>query len=153
MMGDQIASKLNALFDLNQRKCPRKLRYRWSCPVVAQEMGDFLLVPLSSSKELTSEGWHMQHCVATYDARCAMGSYHVFSVRDLLGIRVATLGLTYGANGLKVDQCLGLSNTDVMLKSLEWINGSGKHESMEEFTDIHYLALDVARLLNALTAD
>ena len=140
MINEQTVSELNQLFGLDKSAASRKLRHRWSCPVPAQEMGDFLVVPLISSKELRSEGWHMQHCVATYDARCAIGLYQVFSVRDQPGNRIATLGLTYGSNGWKVDQCLGFSNAEVMIRYVE---------STVEFTDLHYLAQDVARQLNA----
>lgn len=91
----------------------------------------------------------MQHCVASYDVNCARGLYQVISVRDLLGNRVATLGLTYGATGWTVDQCLGSSNAIVMRKSIEWIYEGGQHESTEAYTDLHYLAQEVARLMNA----
>jgi len=149
MISEQTARELNQLFGLNQQDDSlRKLRYRWPCPLVAQEMGDFFVVPLTSSRELASEGWNMQHCVATYDSNCANGIYQVFSIRDLLGNRIATLGLTYGPNGWKVDQCLGLSNVEVMLKPVEWIQGDGIQESRDDFTDLHYLAQEVARLLN-----
>lgn len=151
MISEQTVRELNQLFGLDQSTPSRKLRYRWACPVLAQEMGDFLVVPLASSKELTSEGWHMQHCVASYDARCANGMYQVFSIRDLLGNRIATLGLAYGASGWTVDQCLGIGNSEVMLKFTEWIHGIGKHESMDEFTDLHFLSQEVARLLNRVT--
>lgn len=151
MISEQTVGELNQLFGLDQSTPTRKLRYRWSCPVLAQEMGDFFVVPLTSSKELASEGWHMQHCVASYDARCANGMYQVFCIRDLLGNRIATLGLTYGSNGWKVDQCLGIGNAEVMQRYVEWVHGNGKHESMDEFTDLHYLAQEVARQLNALT--
>jgi len=151
MISEQTVGELNQLFGLDQSTPTRKLRYRWSCPVLAQEMGDFFVVPLASTKELASEGWHMQHCVASYDARCANGLYQVFSIRDLLGNRIATLGLTYGSNGWKVDQCLGICNAEFMLRYVEWVHGNGKHESMDEFTDLHYLAQDVARQLNTFT--
>lgn len=151
MLSEKTACELNQLFELTKAAPSRKLRYRWACPVLAQEIGDFSIAPLVSSKELESEGWHMQHCVATYAANCASGLYQVISVRDLLGNRLATLGLTYVASGWKVDQCLGLGNATVMHKSIEWIHEGGKHESTVEYTDLHYLAQEVARLLNAAT--
>ena len=151
MISEQTVGQLNQLFGLDQPARSRKLRYRWSCPVAVQEMGDFFVVPLTSSKELASEGWHMRHCVVSYDARCAHGMYQVFSIRDLLGNRIATLGTIYGAHGWMVDQCLGISNAEVLLNCVEWINGNGKHESMDEFTDLHYLVQDVVRQLNTLT--
>ena len=151
MFSEQTVNELNQLFGLDQSTPTRKLRYRWACPVPAQKMGDFLAVPLASSKELTSEGWHMQHCVASYDARCANDMYQVFSIRDLLGNRIATLGLAYGASGWTVDQCLGIGNFEVMLKTAEWIHDNGKHESVDEFTDLHFLSQEVARLLNRVT--
>ncbi len=149
MLSEQVVVELNRLFGLTKEAPSRKLRYRWACPILTQELGDFIIVPLVSSKELASEGWHMQQCVATYDVNCAGGLYQVISVRDLLGNRVATLGLTYGATGWTVDQCLGVSNAVVMRKSVEWIYEGGQHESTEEYTDLHYLAQEVARLLNA----
>jgi hypothetical protein len=151
MISKQTVGELNQLFGLKQSTPSRKLRHRWACPVLAQEIGDFFVVPLASLKELASEGRRMQHCVASYETRCVNGMYQVFSIRDLHGNRIATLGLTYGSTGWKVDQCLGISNTEVLLHTVEWIDGNGNHESMDEFTDLHYLAYEVARLLNTLT--
>ena len=153
MLSEQVVVEMNQLFGLIKAAPSRKLRYRWTCKVLAQETGDFFVVPLVSSNELRSEGWHMQHCVATYDVNCANGLYQVISVRDLLGNRVATLGLTYGATGWTVDQCLGSKNAIVVRESIEWINEAGKHESTEEYTDLHYLAQEMARLLNAQARD
>ena len=149
MLSEQVIAELNQLFGLTKSTRSCKLRYRWVCPILAQEIGNFSIVPLVTSKQLASEGWHMQHCVAAYDANCAKGLYQVFSIRDLLGSRLATLGLTYGASGWKVDQCFGVGNATVMCKSIEWINDGGKNESMLEYTDLHYLAQEMARLLNA----
>jgi hypothetical protein len=153
MLSEITVGELNQLFGLVRVTGSRKLRYRWTCHLAAQEVGDFFFAPLLSTKELVSEGWHMQHCVATYDAQCAKGLYQVFSIRDLLGKRLATLGLAYGGCGWKVHQCLGKGNTVVLRECIEWLNDNGKHVSIEDETDLHYVALEIARLLNSVATD
>jgi len=148
MPSDETVSELNQLFGLGQAAPARKLRYGWPCPVAEQEMGDFRLVPLTSSSALAGEGWHMQHCVASYATQCATGLYQVFSIRDLLGRRLATLGLAFAASGWRVDQCLGFKNAEVLMQTAEWLHGNGEHQSPEEFPDLHYVAQEVTRILN-----
>jgi hypothetical protein len=149
MLSEQTVRELNQLFGLAQMTLSRKTRYRWSCPLEAHDLGDFRVVPLTSSRALASEGWNMQSCVTSYDAKCALGFYQLFSIRDLRGDRIATLGLTYRDSGWTVDQCLGQGNAEVMNKTVEWIHDNGQHESMDEFTDLHYVALEVVRLLKS----
>ncbi len=148
MLSEKTVGELNRLFGLGQAMRAGKLRYRWACPVAEQEMGDFRIVPLTSSTALAGEGWHMQHCVASYATQCATGLYQVFSIRNLLGCRLATLGLACTGCGWRVDQCLGFKNAEVLMQTAEWLHGNGEHQSTEEFTDLHYVAQEVTRLLN-----
>jgi hypothetical protein len=148
MVDGQTARESNRLCELNSTVSVNEFRYRWQCPVQEQTMGDFHIVPLTTANELASEGRNMHDCVASYGAACAKGLYQVFSIRDLDGERVATLGLVYAVGGWKVDQCIGILNDEVTTTIVEWIDGNGKHDSMDEPTDLHFLAQDVARLMN-----
>ena len=124
-------------------------RRRWQSVLAPQELGEFWVVPLTSSKALSSEGWNMRHCVGDYALACANGVYQVFSIRDLGGVRVATLGLTYARGYWSVDQCRGPDNADVIESVREWVDENGKHHGIEEYSDLHYIALEIASLVNA----
>lgn len=56
--------------------------------------------------------------------------------------------MIYGAGRWKVDQCLGFKNAEVLMETTECIHGNERHDSIEEFTDLHYVAQKVTRLLN-----
>jgi hypothetical protein len=146
-LNEQTIREMNHLFGLSTTTPTGKIRYRWQSPLQIQEMGDFCVVPLTSTKDLASEGWNMRHCVASYDVDCANGLYQVFSIRDLDGKRLATLGLRYDPNGWKLDQCLGLLNAEVTTSVVEWIDGNGNHHSINQPTEIHFLAQEVERLM------
>ena len=148
MLDEQTVRELNRLFGLDREASAGKIRYRWQSALQVQELGDFLIIPLTSSRELSSEGWNMEHCVAHYDADCAKGMYQVFSIRDLDGTRIATLGLIYTAGVWRVDQCLGFRNEEVVTTFVECVDQNGKHDSLEELTDLHFLSLEIVRLLN-----
>lgn len=148
MLDEQTVRELNRLFGLDRATPTGKIRYRWQSSLQAQEFGDFHIIPLTSSKELSSEGWNMNHCVAHYDADCAKGMYQVFSIRDQDGTRIATLGLIYTAGFWRIDQCLGFGNEAVVTTVVEWVDQNGKHDSLNEFTDLHYLSQEIVRLLN-----
>jgi len=147
MLNEQTIREMNRLFGLSNPTPTGKIRYRWQSPLRVQEMGNFRVVPLTSTKDLASEGWNMRHCVANYDVDCARGLYQVFSIRDLDGKRLATLGLRYDPNGWKLDQCLGILNAEVITSVVDWIDGNGNHHSIDQPTEIYFLAQEVERLM------
>lgn len=125
----------------------------WRCPLSPFEISDFKITPLTSSRALASEGWNMQHCVATYAEHCATGLYHVFSIRNSINQRIATLGLQLSHDLWRVDQCLGFRNVQVTFRIDKRDDVNGKHMESHEPTDLHYLAHEVARLLNRTMQD
>ncbi|PWB57826.1 MAG: hypothetical protein C3F18_03515, partial [Nitrosomonadales bacterium] len=83
MPDDKTTSTMSPSGREKTSKASKKPRYRWICALPAQQIGNFLFLPLTSTKELASEGRSMRNCVAQYDEICAIGVYQVFSVRDL----------------------------------------------------------------------
>lgn len=150
MLDEKTVRELYRLLGLDRSTPTGKVGYRWQSTLQAQEIGDFRIIPLTSSMELTSEGWNMKHWAANYDEDCAKGLYQVFSVRNLDGEAVATLSLRYGAGQWRVDQCLGFRYEEVTSTVVEWVDQNGKHNERNDPTDLHFLAQDVARLMNQI---
>ncbi|MEA3642569.1 MAG: PcfJ domain-containing protein [Lamprobacter sp.] len=88
-----------------------KKQQHWRPGLEEQKIGKFKIVPLTSSKQLKSEGWHMMNCVANYSNACKKDEYRVFSIRDLSGERLATLGMIRKNNQWWIDQCFGPCNS------------------------------------------
>ena len=134
------------LAEQQARSTSKKPRYRWVSALSQLWLGDFLFLPLTSTKDLVFEGRAMRNCVARYDESCAKGIYRVFSIRDLDEKRLATLGLTFGAFGWKLDQCLGKRNINLITgTALGFCDDVGFYE-VEENNDLYYAAQEVARL-------
>ena len=77
----------------------------------------------------------------------------MFSIRSAAGRRLATLGLSVGSGNWKVYQCQGYRNANVSRANFTWIDQDGKHNAVDERTDLHYVAQEIARLLNRSDAD
>ena len=78
---------------------------------------------LNSSGALREEGRVMDHCVATYDAKCERGDSRIFSVQNSEGVHTGTLELTTdGANKWVKRQLHGPQNAPVPAKAVEIAN-------------------------------
>ena len=85
---------LNSLFGLGT-KSKKKRNLVWESDLPECEIGEFLIVPLTTSRHLRAEGRMMRHCAGTYDELCHNGLARVFSIRDLDGHRLATASLIW----------------------------------------------------------
>lgn len=103
-----------------QRSSPkinrRKRNLHWESLIAASEAGDYLVVPLCSSNALREEGEAMNHCVGQrYHRWCHVGAVRIFSIRDLLGRRIATLSIYFDFSAMRwrFEQCKGFGNQTV----------------------------------------
>lgn len=110
----------------------KKRQQHWSPGLEARQIGNFQIIPLTSSKQLGSEGWHMMNCVADYATACKQDEYRVFSIRNLSGERLATLGLTRRNDQWWIDQCFGPWNS-AENASLELIHEHGRTREMVDW--------------------
>lgn len=122
----------------------RKSRLTWSSAVESCELGDYVVVPLTTSSELRREGAAMHHCVGTYDLLCATGSLRVFSIRDLDGRRLATMSLMLGPAGWQLGEIKGLMNSEVVLLE-ELPVDTEQTRIVWAHTDLYYVAHEVVR--------
>lgn len=128
-----------------RNRYPKKERQQhWSPGLEARQIGRFQIIPLTSSKQLKSEGWHMMNCVANYANACRRDEYRVFSIRNLSGKRLATLGLTHKNDQWWIDQCFGPCNS-AENASLELIYENGRTREMADwYRDEGVLESDMA---------
>ena len=94
----------------------RKRNLHWESLIAASEAGDYMIVPLCSSNALREEGEAMNHCVGQrYHRWCHVGAVRIFSIRDLLGKRIATLSIYFDFSAMRwrFEQCKGYGNRTV----------------------------------------
>ena len=125
-----------------------KAVYLWRGNHKDRSVGDFHIVALNSSKALASEGCALYRYGSNYDADCAMGLVQVLSIRDLKENRVAMLGLRFSYKGWRIDEFVGQYGEDISAVAFTWIDENGKHNELNEPTDLHFLAQEVVRILN-----
>lgn len=126
---------------------PTKKR-KWKCPLPTLKIDEYEIVPLTSSKQLKSEGYHMNNCCKDYTHQCSTGEYCIFSIRNLNGDRVATLGAINDDGYWQFDQCLGQSNSNVIDEFTEHVDSQGKVHLEWSHTELYYAANEIIRLLN-----
>lgn len=126
---------------------------KWQCTLSEVLVGDYLVIPLTSAKMLTSEGYRMNNCCRQYVDQCAAASYAVFSVRSRSGERIATLGLKRERGHWYFDQCVGPSNTNVLEETMEYLDEEGMPQSEWFPTEIYYVVHEVARLMNIRSSE
>ena len=103
----------------------------WYSDIDKFRVGDYEIVPLTSSEDLLEEGFYMSHCVGDLAYSCIDETLRVFSLRDSrTGKRIATISITndwYDAgedddsmhedmeqsfgDGWRVDQVYGYANS------------------------------------------
>ncbi|WP_407702911.1 MBL fold metallo-hydrolase [Thiorhodovibrio frisius] len=145
---------------LPQKRTAKKKQQHWSPVLEAQKIGQFQIVPLTSSKQLGSEGWHMMNCVADYSNACKNDEYRVFSIRNISGKRLATLGLTRKNNQWFVDQCFGPRNSaenanlelfdkhGKAMEMVDWYREEGVLESSTDFDLEHGVPTATLSVIN-----
>ncbi len=142
VLNQEQVDELNAIFRISKQGKKRVLI--WDSALATFEVGGYQVVPLTSSWALRQEGCGMQHCVGGYDEMCAKGRARVFSIRDLLGHRVATVALIFQDDDWHLEQIKGLANADV--SNVEKVYYDGEHTVTQcDMTDLHYVAHEVQR--------
>jgi hypothetical protein len=122
---------------------------KWKCKLSESLIGEYLAIPLTSAKMLKSEGYLMNNCCRDYVDQCAEMTYCLFSIRSRSGERLATLGLEYGHDYWRFDQCFGPSNTEVLEEIRSYLDEDGELQEEIYASDLYYVAHEVARLMNS----
>lgn len=127
------------------KKRNKKRNRKWSSDLDAVEIGPYLFVQLTCTKELREEGQKMEHCVRSYENLCRIDCTKIFSVRDALTqTRIATLSLIWENDYWRFDQMKGVRNTEVVCEELTYFDGE-RTVTETDFTDLHYAALELVQ--------
>lgn len=91
MLSSTLVNELNALF-ADELQISAKLNSKINAekgdsPFENIEVGEYLIVPLTTQKKVKSEGYLMQNCVRQYVHICKEAEYLLFSIQNLLGER------------------------------------------------------------------
>lgn len=55
------------------------------------DLNQRVLVSLTTSQQLSEEGFRLEHCVSSYSDACLLGDRHILSIRNPEGIRLSTV--------------------------------------------------------------
>jgi hypothetical protein len=134
---------LNSLFGLGT-KSKKKRNLVWESDLPECEIGEFLIVPLTTSRHLRAEGRMMRHCAGTYDELCHNGLARVFSIRDLAGHRLATASLIWRDDYWHLEQVKGLRNAEVLESESTFFDGNSTVTLLEP-TELYYIGQEILR--------
>ena len=126
----------------------RQRNRKWVCGLSETLVGEYLVIPLVSTRMLKSEGYWMNTCCREYADRCAEGTYSLFSLRSRSGERLATLGLAKDLGRWVLAQCCGPSNSDVLEETLVYLDEDDAVQTEWVPTELYYVAQEVVRLMN-----
>lgn len=135
--------ELNAIFGLNRKGKKKKRELIWASALQHHELGNYQVIPLTSSWALRQEGRTMKHCVRGYDELCAKGRARVFSIRDLIGKPLATMSLIFQDEHWHLEQIKGVANAEVCTSEEMYYDGEHTVTQLD-MTDMYYVAYDVA---------
>jgi len=128
------------LAQVRSKKKPKKRNRKWTSDLDAVQVGPYLFVPLTCTKELREDGRNMEHCVRSYENLCRINCTRVFSVRDdFTRFRIATLSLIWENDYWHLDQMKGVRNTEVVCAERTYFDGE-RMVTETDFTDLHYAA-------------
>lgn len=128
---------------IRRKKKNKKRNRRWDSDLDAVEIGPFLFVPLTCTKDLKDEGHAMGHCVGTFGDFCRGDWLRVFSVRDILGQRrLATLSLIHEHDRWCLDQIKGIRNSDVINQEQIYFDGDQLITYLS-LTDLFYAGMEL----------
>jgi len=142
----KIQHELDSMIEYGKRT--QKLRLTWASALSAGEIGAYMVIPLTTSSALRKEGAAMCHCIGSHDILCAVGTYVVFSIRDLDNKRLATMSLVIDQHGWHLDQIKGLENREVTYTEETFYSGE-RTETVREPSDLYYVAQEVLRQYRA----
>jgi hypothetical protein len=130
-------------------RLPQSNSRRWHSVLSEMMIGDYLVMPLNSTKMLKSEGYRMNNCCREYSGLCGSGHYLIFSLRSRSGERLATLGLARQDGCWRFDQCFGPGNSNVMDEILTYCDENGTVHQEWYPTEIYYVVHEIVRLANS----
>jgi len=132
---------LNALFGLDTK--PKKKRnLEWTSDLLMCEIGDYLILALTTSRQLRAEGRAMKHCVGHYDELCHKGLARVFSVRDISGHRIATASLIWRDDYWHLEQIKGHENAEVLESENTYFDGNSTVTKLAP-TELYFVGQEI----------
>lgn len=131
----------NSLFGLGT-KSKKKRNLEWESDLPECEIGDYLIVPLTTSRQLRAEGRAMKHCVGHYDELCHRGLARVFSIQDMSGNRVATASLIWLDDYWHLEQVKGHENAEVQESEETFFNGNSTVTQLEP-TELYFVGQEI----------
>lgn len=152
MLSHYEANELNAVFGVGLRGdvSAERRSGNWQCRLPETFIGEYLIVPLTSTRLLKTEGYVMNNCCREYSRQCEDQMYAMFSIRTRSGERIATLGLSKELGYWTVDQCYGPSNSEVMEEMCNFLDEDEVLQTEYFPTEIYYVAHEVVRLMNCV---
>lgn len=114
-LSQERIDEFNAIFRTSRRSRKKKQELVWDSALGDQALGDYRVIPLTSSWALRQEGRAIRHCVGGYDELCAKNRARVFSIRDLMEKRSATQSLVFRDNYWHLEQVKGVENAEVCI--------------------------------------
>ncbi|WP_333689275.1 PcfJ domain-containing protein [Methylococcus capsulatus] len=142
---------LNAMFGLNT-KGRKKRNLVWESDLAECEIGEYLIAPLTTSRQLRAEGRAMRHCVGNYDELCHKGRARVFSIRDSLGNRIATASLIWRDDYWHLEQIKGPQNAEVLENEETFFDGNST-VTQSEPTELFYIGQEILRRYRCAWSD
>lgn len=138
---------------VRKKKKNKKRNRRWISAIDQVEIGPFLFVPLTCTRDLKEEGYAMEHCVGTYAQECRWGWLRVFSVCDALGgKRLATMSLMMEDDRWNIEQIRGLRNSEVIRQEHTYFDGEQLITELE-LSDLHYAAMELVEMYRRASED
>lgn len=138
---------LNAIFGLGTRR-KKKRHLEWVSDLPECEIGDYLIIPLTTSRQLRAEGRAMKHCVGHYDELCHRGLARVFSIQDSSGNRLATAALIWLDDYWHLEQVKGHDNAEVLENEETFFNGNSTVTQLEP-TELYFVGQEILRRYRA----
>lgn len=142
---------LNSLFGLGTKR-KKKRNLEWASDLPECEIGDYLIVPLTTSRQLRAEGRAMKHCAGHYDELCHKGLARVFSIQDLSGNRVATASLIWFDDYWHLEQVKGYENAAV-LESEETVFDGNSTVTDREPTELYFVGQEILQRYRSAWSD
>lgn len=131
---------------VRSKKKHKKRNRRWVSALGQVEIGPFLFVPLTCTRDLREEGYAMEHCVGTYAQYCRGDWLRVFSIRDALeGKRLATLSLMLEDDRWNLEQIKGFRNSEVISQEQTYFDGEQIITELS-LSDLHYAAMEFVEM-------
>lgn len=142
---------LNSLFELETKR-KKKRNLQWVSDLPECEIGEYRIVPLTTSRQLRAEGREMNHCAGHYDELCHKGLARVFSIQDLSGNRIATASLIWLDDYWYLEQVKGYGNAEVLEGEETFCNGHSIITQLEP-TELYFVSQEILQRYRSAWSD